>query len=257
MNFVVLGDPIAHSRSPAIHTAALEACGIEGSYVARRVDASGVVRAIEEIRAGELDGANVTMPHKRTAAAAADRLDDLARRAGSVNTLARSGNAVVGHTTDVGGILDAWGWAGLPGDRPALILGTGGAAAAALIALEGRELAIAGRRPGAGTELAAAVGVGAQEVAWGEMVRGAVVVNATPVGSAGESQPPGVIEHAAGYFEMVYAGGTTRALDMAREQGIPCADGLSLLVAQAARSFRIWTGIEAPIGVMRAAAVAA
>ncbi len=89
------------------------------------------------------------------------------------------------------------------------------------------------------------------------MVRGAVVVNATPVGSAGESQPPGVIEHAAGYFEMVYAGGTTRALDMAREQGIPCADGLSLLVAQAARSFRIWTGIEAPIGVMRAAAVAA
>ena len=81
-------DPVAHSLSPRLHTAALKAAGIEGTYEARRVDADGMVAAVEEIRTGELNGANVTMPHKRLAAASG-RSSSVAEaaRAGSVNTL--------------------------------------------------------------------------------------------------------------------------------------------------------------------------
>ena len=118
MRLVLLGDPVGHSRSPAIHRAALAAAGIEGRYEARRVDAAGVYRACAEIRAGDLAGANVTMPHKRTAAAAADRLAPEAARCGAVNTLVAEDGEVVGHNTDVGGLRLVREWCGHPGWRP-------------------------------------------------------------------------------------------------------------------------------------------
>jgi shikimate dehydrogenase len=257
LRFVVLGDPVAHSRSPAIHAAALAACGLAGDYAARRVDAAGVWQAVDEIRHRELDGANVTMPHKAVAAAAVDRLEGEASRARSVNTLVRDDGVVTGHTTDVGGIKDAWRRAGLPDDAPVLLLGAGGAAAAALLALEGRPLAISTRRPGAGTALADRLDVAAEEVAWGEGVDAAVVVNATPIGMHGERLPDGVLDRAAGLFEMVYGPEPSPALAWARREGLPAAEGLDMLVAQAARSFTLWTGLEAPLDAMREAAFAA
>ncbi|HSG79828.1 MAG TPA: hypothetical protein VLD62_09630 [Acidimicrobiia bacterium] len=253
LRLVVLGDPVAHSLSPAIHTAALAACGLEGRYRARRVDAAGVRAAVDEIRDGTLDGANVTMPHKATAAAAADRLDDQARRADSVNTLVREDGRVVGHTTDVGGIRDAWSRAGLSDEAPVLLLGGGGAAAAALLALEGRDLVIATRRPGAGAALVERLEVTAEEAAWGAGVLGAVVVNATPIGMHGERLPDEVLDRAGGLFEMAYGPHPTPAVARARREGMPVAEGLDMLVAQAARSFTLWTGIEAPIEAMREA----
>jgi shikimate dehydrogenase len=254
LRLVVLGDPVAHSRSPAIHTAALAATGLDGVYTARRVDGAGVRTAVEEIRDGTLDGANVTMPHKAVAAAAADRLDGQAGRADSVNTLVREDGQVVGYTTDVGGIRDAWSWAGLPVEAPVLLLGGGGAAAAALLALEGRDLRIATRRPGAGIALAQRLGVVADEVPWGAGVRDAVVVNATPIGMHGETLPDGVLEAACGLFEMAYGPEPTPAVARARRDGVPVAEGLDMLVAQAARSFTLWTGVVAPIEAMREAA---
>jgi len=250
VRLVLLGDPVEHSRSPAIHTAALAAVGIPGSYTARRVDAAGVRRACDEMRRGELDGANVTMPHKRVAAAAADRLSPEASRAGSVNTLVPDDGRVIGHTTDVDGVRIAWGWAGLPEDSPVLVLGAGGAAAAAMVALEGHEVLVSGRRPGAGPAVAAALGVACREVPWGEVVDGAVVVNATPLGMAGESLPAGLVAAAAGVFDMAYGPAATPAVVEGRRLGLPVADGASMLVAQAARSFELWTGVRAPLPVM-------
>ncbi|MFH1329290.1 MAG: shikimate dehydrogenase [Actinomycetota bacterium] len=254
MRLVLLGDPVGHSRSPAIHQAALAAVGIEGRYEARRVDAAGVYRACAEIRAGALHGANVTMPHKRTAAAAADRLAPEAARGAAANTLVGEGAAVVGHNTDVGGLHLARAWAGLPSAGPVLLLGGGGAAAAALAALAGAVISVATRRPGVGGALAAALGVAAVEVPWGQPVPGAVVVNATPVGMHGEALPPGVVEEAAGLIDMPYGAEDTPAVAAARLAGLPTADGLDLLVAQAALSFQLWTGVEAPLAVMRRAA---
>ena len=254
MRLVLLGDPVGHSRSPAILQAALAAAGIEGRYEARRVDAAGVYRACAEIRAGALGGANVTMPHKRVAAAAADRLAPEAARCRAVNTLAAEGAEVVGHNTDVGGLRLAAEWAGIDGGAPVLVLGAGGAAAAALVAFGGSAVRVAARRPGAAEELAAALGVAVRGVAWGEPVPGAVVINATPVGMYGEALPAGVVEAAAGLIDLPYGAEPTPAMATARRLARPAADGREVLVAQAALSFRIWTGQEAPVAVMRQAA---
>jgi len=118
VRLVLLGDPVAHSRSPAIQQAALAAAGIEGSYEARRVDTIGVYRACAELRSGFLRGANVTMPHKRVAAAAADRLTAIAGRCGAVNTLVGEAGEVVGDNTDAGGLLLARDRAGIAPGLP-------------------------------------------------------------------------------------------------------------------------------------------
>jgi shikimate dehydrogenase len=254
VRLVLLGDPVSHSRSPAIHRAALAAAGIEGRYEARRVDEAGVYRACAEIRAGDLAGANVTMPFKRTAAAAADRLAPTAARCGAANTLVPEDGEVVGHNTDVGGLRLAREWSGLPAEAPILVLGAGGAAAAALVAFAGSGLTVATRRRGAGRELGAALGVPVREAAWGEPVAGAIVVNATPLGMLGEPLPAGVIEEALGLIDLPYGADATPAVTTARRLGRPAADGLEVLVAQAALSFRLWTGREAPIEAMRRAA---
>jgi len=254
VRLALLGDPVAHSRSPAIQRAALAAAGILGSYEARRVDAAGVYRACAEIRAGILRGANVTMPHKRVAAAAADRLAPAAARCRAVNTLVGEKGEVVGHNTDVGGLLAAWERAGFPRGVPVLLLGGGGAAAAVLVALAGTGPVIATRRPGAGQALADALGVPATGIPWGEPLAGAVVVNATPLGMYGESLPPGVVEAAAGLVDLAYGPEATPAVALARRRGLPAADGLDVLVAQAALSFELWAEVPAPLAAMEAAA---
>jgi shikimate dehydrogenase len=254
VRLAVLGSPVSHSLSPVIHTAALGALGIDGTYEARDVDADGLAAAAGEIRGGTLDGANVTMPHKAAAAALCDRLIGAATRLGVVNTLAREDGDLVGSNTDAPGVSDAWVRRGLPPSAPVLVLGGGGAARAALVALEGRELAISTRRPGAGAGAAAAVAVACREVAWGEAVRGAVVVNATPLGMHGEALPEGLVDAATGLFEMAYGDAPTPAVEAAAALGIPAADGIDLLVAQAALSLHRWTGRVAPVQVMESAA---
>jgi shikimate dehydrogenase len=253
VKLVLLGDPVAHSRSPAIHEAALAACGIEGRYVARRVDEPGLYRAVAEIRAGALDGANVTMPHKRVAAAACDRLSPEASACRSVNTVVPSGEEAVGHSTDVSGIRFLAAHLGCGDPAEILVLGAGGAAAAALVAFAGRRVFISTRRADAAVRLAASLGM-AEPHPWGEPRPGAVLVNATPLGMAGEPLPDGIVEAASALLDMPYGASVTPAVALARRLGIPAADGIDLLVAQAADSFRLWTGIPAPLDVMEAAA---
>lgn len=257
MRLAVLGSPVSHSLSPVVHTAALGALGIDGTYEARDVDAAGLAAAAAEIRSGSLDGANVTMPHKAAAAGLCDRLAGPAARLGVVNTLAADGPDLVGWNTDAPGVADAWERCGLPAAGPVLVLGGGGAARAALLALEGRDLSISTRRPGAGAGAAGAVGVACEEVPWGSAVPGVVVVNATPLGMHGEALPPGALAGAAGLFEMAYGDAPTPAAVEAAARGLPTADGIDLLVAQAAASLQLWTGREPPLDVMEAAARAA
>lgn len=252
MRLALLGDPVARSRSPAIHLAALRSLGIPGSYEARRVDAAGLEEALAEIGDGTLDGVNVTMPLKRVALAAAGDASTLATRAGAVNTVSRRAGVVFGDNTDVAGIRDAWQRSELPDDVPVLVLGSGGAAAAALLAKEGSELLIASRRQGGGELLATRLGVAVTGVDWGSVVEGAVVVNATPLGMSGETLPPGIIEACAGLFDMAYGASPTTSVRQAGQR--PVVDGLDMLVAQAARSFEIWTGVPAPVEVMAVAA---
>jgi shikimate dehydrogenase len=253
VRLVVLGDPVAHSLSPTIHQAALDAVGIPGTYQARRVDAAGMEAAVRNLRHGVLDGANVTMPHKALAAGLADRLEPTARRAGAVNTLVRVDRSIVGHNTDVGGVRTVWGWAGLSAAAPVLVLGAGGASAAALLALEGRRLHIAARRAEAAASLVGDLGVDAQVTSWGSGVAGAVVVNGTPLGMAGETLPARVLDGAGGLLEMAYGSGPTPAATTMAAAGLPVASGPEMLLAQGALSFELWTGRKAPVESMRRA----
>lgn len=253
MRLVVLGDPVAHSLSPTIHQAALDAVGIPGTFEASRVDAAGMEAAVENLRRGDLDGANVTMPHKALAAGLADRLEPIAQRAGAVNTLVRVDRSIVGHNTDVAGVRTVWDWAGLPAAAPVLVLGAGGASAAALLALEGHRLHIAARRAEAAAALVGRLGVEAEVTSWGSAVAGAVVVNGTPLGMAGEALPDGVLDGASGLLEMAYGSGTTPGATTMAAAGLPVANGPEMLLAQGAVSFELWTGRKAPVDSMRRA----
>ena len=248
VRLVLLGRPVAHSLSPRIHNAALQACGVVGEYVAREVDASGFAAACDQLRAGELDGANVTMPHKRAAHATCQVLHNDARDAGSVNTLAMREGALAGWCTDVEALRRAL--AGMPAG-PVLILGGGGAASAAAVAASGRETVVLSTRRDGGAPV---VGESGTPVPWGTPVPDAVVVNATPLGMAGEPLPSGVLEAAAGLVDLTYGKEPTPAVAQASRDGIPWVDGIQILVDQAAESFEIWTGLPAPREVMAVAA---
>lgn len=248
----VVGDPISHSKSPAIHNAALAALGIEGTYVARRARGPDMEQVFADLRSGALDGINVTMPLKGVAAALVDELDPDARRAGSVNTVVRQPDGLLlGYSTDTSALRRLW-----PVDSPSPthVLGAGGAAAAACLAARGRTLYVSARRPGAVAALGDSLALSLVEVPWGSAVVDAVLVNATPLGMHGESLAPRQVRLAAGLIDLAYGDETTPAVTAAREAGIPTVDGIEFLAAQAADAFSLWTGRDAPIDIMVAAA---
>lgn len=246
--FVLLGDPVSGSRSPAIHQAAFEAAGIDGDYQARLVDLAGLGAAIGEIRSGVIDGANVTMPYKSITAGLVDELDDDARRAGAVNTIVAVHDRLVGGNTDVVALRAALAQS----VGTVLILGAGGAAKAAAVASAGRDTLVSARSTVAAEAMA--VRLGLDTVAWGNPVEGATVVNATPLGMAGETLPPGVVDGARCLLDLAYGAQPTPAVTDALRRGLPVVDGIDLLVAQAAAAFTIWTGIAAPVEAMMRAA---
>lgn len=255
MRFGVVGDPVEHSRSPAIHNAGFEAIGIDATFELLPTaydEFDGIVR---ELRSGGLDGVSVTMPHKRNAFVAADRLDTLAERSGAVNTMIATGTRIHGHNTDIEGVRYALRRLELPSDQPVLVLGYGGAAAAALLGVEGeRRVTISGRIPDRARALARSIGVRAQFVAWATPVPECIVVNATPLGMNGESLPGDVLAASSGLIDMAYGPATTPAIARARASSIPYADGLDMLVGQAAAAFTLFTGRAAPLGVFERAA---
>lgn len=248
LRLALLGDPIGHSLSPVIHCAALQSAGIPGRYESRRVDRDGVVEAIAGLRAGHLDGVNVTMPHKPLAAELCDQLSEDAARAGSANTLFVREGRIHGESTDVTAarsLLES-----LPA-APIHLLGAGGASAAALLASEGRDIRVAARRTAAAQVMVDSLAVDASVIEWGTPVPDAIVINATPLGMKGERLPSGVVDRASGLLDMAYAPAATPAVQEARESGIPCLDGRQMLVAQAAESFQIWSGVVASTEAMK------
>jgi shikimate dehydrogenase len=247
LRFAVLGDPIEHSRSPAIHSAALAHLGLEGSYVAIRADTAELRASADRLRDGSLDGLNITMPLKEEAAAISDRLTPEARRSGSVNTMRARDGALEGHSSDVIAARHALGDPRFDDAAPVLVLGAGGAAAALLVAAQGRQVYLA-------RALSERVGAEAAMVPFGTGAAGALVFNATPLGMAGERLPDQVTALASGIVDLAYGADETPAVVEARQRGVPVMEGLEFLVLQAAASFEWWTGRAAPFEVMLSAA---
>lgn len=251
--FAVLGSPIAQSLSPTIHNAAFKAVGLDAWYEAREVDAEGMLGQAVLARTGRLHGANITMPHKPLAADLCDDLDPWAGMIGSVNTWVMIDGRLTGYSTDGAGVRFAWERVGLPRGGTVLVLGAGGAAVAAAAELaKTHEVTLTARRPDAAASAAARAGV--EPVEWKGRADGSVVVNATSIGMHGERLDPRHTDDAIGYLEMVYGTGETATEAALRERGLPVAPGRLILVGQAAASFTLWFGMEAPVKVMEEAA---
>lgn len=244
----VLGSPVAHSLSPVMHEAGLAALGLPGRYVAIDVDEDGMRHHARLVRDGTLTGANITMPHKRIAAELSDELTETAARAGAVNTWYLRAGLLFGHSSDVYGVRRVIAKRHLP-TAHVLILGSGGAAAAALVACDGMSVSLSARSSEKAERLITTTRADARIVDWGTPVPEALILNATPIGMYGEPLPSGLIETAAGLFDMTYGASTSPGLVLARTNGLPTGDGIDLLAAQAEESFFIWTGEWPPEGL--------
>ena len=254
IRLALVGDPVDHSRSPVIHMAAMAALGLSGSYEARRAGEAGLLEAIEELKTGTLLGLNVTMPLKASAAAAADRLTELADRSASVNTLRAHDGEVEGHSTDAAAMKTLLEGKRFDALAPIHVLGAGGAAAAVVSVMEGRSVFLSARREQAAGVLARRAGPRVVVVPFPEPVPGAIVVNATPLGMNGEHLPEGLLEGASGLVDLAYGRMEPPSTVQAREFGLPLVDGVEFLALQAGESFSWWTGLEAPVDVMLVAA---
>jgi shikimate dehydrogenase len=262
----VLGWPVAHSRSPAIHNAALAHLGMaDWRYQLLPVSPERFAETARALGAAGFVGANVTIPHKRAALDLADGTSEAAREIGAANTLTFAPDgAIAAENTDAPGLIAAL-------ERPArglraLVLGAGGSARAAVWALrqEGAAEVLVWNRTAARAE-ALAHDLGAQATSRPQPAD--LLVNCTSVGleplerSASEPEALnqlGLTFDQVGEYsyvaDLVYRSDPTPLLAAAKAHGLPTLDGLDVLVAQGALSFELWTGREAPVEVMRRAA---
>lgn len=240
----LIGDPVSHSLSPKLHGAMLRTLGIDGTYETVKVRAGEAAAFLDAARAGAYHGFNVTMPHKRALFELADELTDAARRVGAVNTVRIENGRAIGHNTDGTGFLRSIErHTAAAGNKTAVVLGAGGAARSAALALAdaGWQVRVVNRTLSRAQELAKlSPNIRALSPdALSDAVRdGALFINATPLGMVGAANfedfdflrvmPRGTL-----VCDLVYRPAETRLLRTAREQGLAVVNGLPMLCHQA------------------------
>jgi len=269
----LIGDPVEHSLSPVIQNAAFEALGLNYVYVAFTVRQNDLGNVILGVRGLGFRGLNVTMPHKIDVIQYLDKLDDTAKKIGSVNTIVNEEGNLIGYTTDGIGALNALRYKGVDlSGRKIVVLGAGGASRSVSFTLadEAEELVILNRTFQRAKKLVDDISnlLGdSAKIRAGRLSNGTlkkeledadIVVNATSVGmNPQNTETPvdrGLLHHGIVVFDLVYEPLETRLLREARRMGAETVDGLAMLVHQGAASFEIWTGEKAPIEVMMKAA---
>ena len=281
----VLGDPVRHSLSPAMHNAALAELGLNWVYLAMPTSADQLAAVVQGLEAIDCRGLNVTLPHKQAVAGLCHSLSPLAERVGAVNTLVRHPQGGwLGENTDVEGFLapllsTEQNWQG----RRAVVLGCGGSAravVAALVELGCSSIAMAGRSANRLRALLTTCHSWAPQLRaleWAEDCRALaealaladLVVNTTPVGMAAAGNQdaaqqcplsPGELEAlrpSATVYDLIYTPRPTALLLTATSLGCRSLDGLEMLVQQGAASLRRWSGLkQMPVAAMRRAALA-
>jgi shikimate dehydrogenase len=264
----VLGQPVSHSRSPAMHNAALAELGLAGewSYEAIEVAPADFAALVRRLPAEGFVGANVTVPHKVGALDLADDPSEAARAIGAANTLSFAGGRIAAENTDAWGFLDAL--PAPPAGKRTLVLGAGGSARAVAWALveEDALVSIWNRTPEKAERLARELGasslpagdartstsdfdliVNATIVGMGASGQGAADLKSLPVGADSLSERHQLVD-------LAYGPAETELAKAARARGATVVDGLEVLVRQGAASLRIWTGQDPPIETMRRAA---
>lgn len=235
---VLLGHDIGYSASPAMHNAAFGALSLDARYELRDVEAAALAAEVEALRAEDRLGANVTKPHKLAVCALVDELGPEVQRLGAANTIVRVGDRLVARNTDLAALAAELP----PGVRHAVVLGAGGASRAAVDALAA-----------AGCEDIVLL----DRVRWPALpealVAADLLVNATPIGTGSDETPvPAELLRAdLAVLDLVYRPSPSRLVRDALAAGAWARGGAGVLLRQAALSFSLWTGREAPIDVMR------
>jgi len=266
----VIGDPIEHTVSPAMHNAAFKKMGLDYWYVAFRVKKEDLGKTIAGMRAPNIRGLNVTIPHKVAVIPFLDELDPLAERIGAVNTIVNDDGTLTGYNTDATGFLQALLERGIePKGKNVVILGAGGASRAIsfILAERGAHLVILNRQLELdwAEELAGRLSnIFREEVRSLELVeenlaraldKADILVNATSVGMSPNIDETPVASHLLKpdlvVFDVVYNPVKTRLLREAEKAGAETISGVEMLVWQGASAFEKWTGVKAPAKLMR------
>ncbi len=264
----IIGDPIEHTMSPVMHNAAFEDKGVDYVYLAFRVKKEELGKAIEGMRALNMKGLNITIPHKVAVIQFLDELDHLADKIGAVNTVVNNDGVLKGYNTDATGFLQALRERGIePKGKSVVILGAGGASRAIsfILAERGSSLVILNRTWDKARICADRISEIFQSEATSlKLNRGNlaaalspadILVNATSVGMSPDINEtpvtsnllkPGLV-----VFDIVYNPIKTRLQREAEVAGATVISGLDMFVWQGALAFEKWTGLKAPIGVMR------
>ena len=270
----IIADPIGHTVSPVIHNAAFERTGVDYLYVPFRVKEEGLGKAIAGMRALNIRGLNVTIPHKVAVIPFLDELDDLAQRIGAVNTIVNDDGVLTGYNTDATGFLQVLFERGIePRGKNVVILGAGGASRAIslILAEKGSNLTILNRTLGKAEEYASRISqICRREVKALKLDRANlaealnkadILVNATSVGMSlnVDETPiaPDLLKASLIVFDIVYNPIETRLLKEAKAVGAQTISGLDMLVWQGALAFEKWTGLKAPVKLMREEAIKA
>jgi shikimate dehydrogenase len=252
-----MGWPVAHSRSPRLHGYWLERYAIDGAYLPLAVAPERIGQAIAALPALGFAGCNVTVPHKEAALAAVDRVEETAQRIGAVNTIVvEEDGSLMGSNSDAYGFManlraGARDW---PHDRPALVLGAGGAARAIIVGLLDSGVPgvrLCNRTQNRAESLAAELGPGLDVVPWSQRSEAAagcgLLVNTTTLGMTGKA-PLDIalddLDEAAVVSDIVYVPLETELLRAARARHLRCVDGLGMLLHQARPGFAAWFGRE-------------
>jgi shikimate dehydrogenase len=270
----LMGDPVQHSASPAMHNTAFRKLGLNYVYLPFRVSKEGLAGAVEGIRALRIAGMNVTIPHKVSVIPLLDEADPLAQHIGAVNTISNKDGRLSGSNTDAGGFLRLLEQHGIKAGRlNAVVLGAGGASRAICFALAslGCEITILNRTVQKARDCAADMAkyTGRTFAAWelnrdnldAALVKADLVVNATSLGMVPHADESpidcGLLKRRHTVADIVYNPVKTRLLREADKAGARTIGGLEMLAWQGALSFEMWTGRRAPVDAMRRAAAEA
>jgi shikimate dehydrogenase len=271
----IIGWPLEYSLSPMIHHAALKKLGLSGDYRCFPIKplpkgAEALRKLLDQVRKGELQGLNVTVPHKETILGELDHLTSVAERIGAVNTIFMQGTALVGDNTDQEGFLTDLETALAPVLGSALVLGAGGAARAVVDGLSGGgwKVWVAARRIDQAEGIAQSLYQAGRpailpikldpDIIRSVMAEVRLIVNATPLGmmpNVNISPWPEELSFPdeAVVYDLIYTPQETRLTREARNSGLQAVTGMGMLIEQAALAFECWTGHEAPREAMRQA----
>ena len=266
----VIGNPVKHSLSPVILNAAFREAKINWVYTAFETPEEKLADAVGGIRALGIAGLSVTMPHKAKVCSLLDEISDSAQTLNAVNCIVNDAGKLKGHNTDGDGFLDAVKHdAGLDvAGKKVLVVGSGGSARSIIFSLGkagAAEIAVINRTKKKALdalELAGPVGRYVEENEISEVVSEAnLVINATPIGMSDTGDTanfpiePNLFSKGQLAIDLIYHPISTPWMEALRDREVEAHGGLSMLIFQAARAFKLWTGKEAPVDAMRKAAI--